>query len=373
MTAAATDKASNLTAGEMKKILSEAGISEREIRGAQQIGSLSEEHLEALFAVLAEETERGAERDVAAFERASTPAAVYGPRLTKGQRRTSAQIEELEDQIYDLCRSHQPLTVRNLFYLMVSAQLIDKSESDYKNVVIRLAGKLREQGALPWEWIVDNTRLVRRPDTHTGLEHLLRETARLYRRDLWHGLDEYVEVWCESDSIGGVLVDVTFEYDVPLYAQRGFGSKTFLFTAAEAISSIAKPTTIYYVGDFDPSGLVIRDSTEKRLRHYLSMIDDGATCEFEFVWLAVTPEQIAELELPTRPAKTKGNTHAKNWKRGQGTVEAEAIPPETMRFLIRDAIERHIPPGHLNRMRIIEEEERETLARIAMRVEEGGE
>lgn len=276
-------------------------------------------------------------------------------------------MEELREAIYDLAADHQPMTLRNLFYVMVSAGFIDKTEADYGNVVIRLAGEMREVGELPWGWIVDNTRMMRKPDTYTGLEQLLDETARFYRRDLWASLEDYVEVWCESDSISGVLYEVTEEYDVPLMPAKGFSSKAFLFESAATIAYHNKPTTIYYVGDYDPSGVVARYDVERRLMRYLERwhhFADG----FDFVHLVVTAEQVEHLDLPTKPAKTRGNTHAKSigWDEAQGTVEAEAIPPETMRSLLRDAIESHIPSGHIERLRQIETEERATLARISL-------
>jgi hypothetical protein len=284
----------------------------------------------------------------------------------KRSRRTKAEMEVLRAAVYDLCAEHQPLTVRNLYYLMVVASFIAKTERDYKLVAIRLAGEMRESGALPWGWIVDNTRLMRKPDSYAGLRGLLKQSAQLYRRDLWANLDEYVEVWCESDSIGGVLVDVTWEFDVPLMAAHGFSSKEFLYDSAAAIAAHDKPTTIYYVGDYDPSGVVIRDDVQRRLTRYLEKWHefDG---DFQFVPLAVTPEQIEEMDLPTKPPKTKKSTHAKatNWQEDQGTVEAEAIPPETMRSILREAIESHIPAGHLEALERIEEEEKSTLERLA--------
>jgi hypothetical protein len=93
------------------------------------------------------------------------------------------------------------------------------------------------------------------------------------------------------------------------------------------------------------------------------------------VTIAVTQEQINDMDLLTRPPKTKGNTHAKclRWDADQGTVEAEAIQPGTMRELLRERIESHIPSGHIEALRRIEEEERQTLLQFAADVEGGEE
>lgn len=59
------------------------------------------------------------------------------------QRRNRAQLKALKDALYELCLHLNPLTVRSLFYRAVSAQLIGKSELEYKTVV-RLAGEMRK-------------------------------------------------------------------------------------------------------------------------------------------------------------------------------------------------------------------------------------
>jgi hypothetical protein len=63
---------------------------------------------------------------------------------------------------------------------------------------------------LPYAWIIDNTRWTRRADTYDSLQHALLETARIYRRSLWTNAETRVEAWYESDSVAGVLTDVTY-------------------------------------------------------------------------------------------------------------------------------------------------------------------
>ena len=82
---------------------------------------------------------------------------VYKPRPIKRKRRTKAEMKTLKDAMLTIAVEHQPLTIRNLFYLMVSQGLIKKTENEYKNVTMRLAGVLRDNGEMPFEWIVDNS------------------------------------------------------------------------------------------------------------------------------------------------------------------------------------------------------------------------
>jgi hypothetical protein len=135
---------------------------------------------------------------------------------------------------------------------------------------------------------------------------------------------------------------VTREYDVPLMVARGHSSETFAYNAAEAMRETGKPCYVYYVGDFDPSGWQMARSLEQKLTEF------GAPVVFER--LAVNPEQIQAWDLPTRPSKVT-DTRCKAFfaELGDGTesVELDAIHPDLLRGLVRDAIEQHIDNGQL--------------------------
>jgi len=119
----------------------------------------------------------------------------YRPGPIKRKRRTRTEMEALKEAMWTIAADHKPLTIRNLFNLMVSQGLIEKTENEYKNVTMRLAGELRDSGEMPFEWIVDNTRWMRKRDTFDGLDDMLEQSIRLYRRELWTEQPYYVEVW----------------------------------------------------------------------------------------------------------------------------------------------------------------------------------
>ena len=81
--------------------------------------------------------------------------------------------------------------------------------------------------------------------------------------------------------------------------------------------------------------------------------------------MAVTQEQIADLELPTRPTK---QTDSRSASFEGESVELDAIPPTTLRQLVTDCIEQHIDADALSKTRRIEVLERETLGQFAARV-----
>jgi hypothetical protein len=276
-------------------------------------------------------------------------------RPTKRSRRTRAEIENIEVWAELLLKDDHPMTVRQLYYRLVSEGIIDKTEQEYKTLV-RLLGVLRREGELPFDWIADNTRWQRVPATHSSLAACLKETADLYRRDLWRDQDAYVEVWLEKDALSGVLYRETAPYGVPLMVCRGYASLSFLHGAAESIAAQEKPAYIYYFGDFDPSGLDISRKVEENLREF------APDADITFERVAVNEQQIETMKLPTRPTK-KSDTRSRNF--GKVSVEVDAIPPAALRALVRDCIENHIDQQALALTRQIEENERGILRTFA--------
>ena len=84
--------------------------------------------------------------------------------------------------------------------------------------------------------------------------------------------------------------------------------------------------------------------------------------EIHFRRLAVNPEQINTLSLPSRPAKAS-DSRAKSFS--GATVEAEAIPVAIMQQIVREAIEEFIDPRLLHLSEIAGKSERELLLRWA--------
>jgi hypothetical protein len=196
---------------------------------------------------------------------------------------------------------------------------------------------------------------MRKPDSYSGLEDFLEAQARFYRRNIWNSIDDYVEIWCEKDALSGVLYSETERYDVPLMISRGFASRSFLHDAAQTIIHEGKPAYLYYFGDHDPSGVFIDRKIEETIREFAP----GAEIHFERV--AVLPEQIKEMSLPTRPSK-KSDKRCKGFE-GE-SVEVDAIPPQTIRSMARYCIEHHIPRDVLDREVRTEKSERETLRQM---------
>ena len=57
------------------------------------------------------------------------------------------------------------MTVRGVFYRLVSAGLIGKNEREYNATVVRLLLAMRRDGSIPYPWVADGTRWTRKPVT----------------------------------------------------------------------------------------------------------------------------------------------------------------------------------------------------------------
>lgn len=274
-------------------------------------------------------------------------------------RRSSAEVEDLRQTILEIVGEHEQLTIRHLFYLMVSRGVIDKTEVEYNNVVVRLALQLRRSGDIPFGRIVDGSRLYRVPRTYGSIQDALDDTARLYRRDYWRQADRLVEVWCEKDAISGFLYDVTGPLGIPLMVTRGFSSESIVQTIAEETRADARPLAILFVSDLDPSGDLMPTDVIRRIRFYAPEAD------VRLERVAVTREQASAMDLPTRPTKRDKNRHATTFE-GE-SVEVDAMPPAILKALLQTSIEAYMDADRLRILREAEASEREQLRMFARR------
>jgi hypothetical protein len=248
----------------------------------------------------------------------------------------------------------QPATVRQLYYQLVSRAIIEKTELAYKALVHNLT-VMRRAHEVPFNWLADHTRWMRKPTTYRSLQDMLKSQQEFYRRALWDEQDCYVEVWLEKDALAGVLVEITDQFDVPLMVTRGYPSLSYLHAAATQIAAKGKPAFLYYFGDYDPSGVDITRAVEEGIREL------APDAEIVFVRLAVTPEQIGAWRLPTRPTKA---TDSRSRGFAGDSVEVDAIAPADLRALVSDCITGHIDRAALDRLKLIEDQERLTLAKV---------
>lgn len=287
----------------------------------------------------------------------------YKASPVKRERRTNAQLAQVDAAIVAAVEADAPVTLRGVFYRVVSAGAISKTEKGYQ-LVSRQLLKLRRNGVVPYSDITDGSRWTFKPRTWNSVDQMLQDASESYRRALWHDQPVYVEVLSEKDAITGAVSQVCREWDVPLGIVRGYSSETFVWqTASELERQIDddKHCYIYQLGDHDPSGVDAWRAFKERIMEFL---DEWVWDAEEFVTferLAVTPEQIDSMGLLTRPTKS---TDTRSAGFDGESVEVDAIPANELRRIVRQAIEQHIPREALESERRIEQSERETFLRL---------
>lgn len=277
-----------------------------------------------------------------------------------GKRRTKAEMEEIRQSIEETLREDRPMTVRQVFYRMAVKNVVPKQESRGYNTVQRLLAEMRREGRIPFSWIVDSSRTVRRATTFDSAEEALRRTAQTYRRDLWASTDVHVQMWLEKEALAGVLWQTTEKWDVPLWVNGGYSSITYLHNGANEINramDAGNTVFVYNFGDHDPSGV---DAWEKLQEDLSEWVRSPSRVRFER--LAVTPKQIRKWDLPSRMTKTS-DPRSKNFE-GR-SVELDAIPPDKLKELVERCVTRHVSERQLEQIRQIEREEEKTLHQFA--------
>ena len=283
----------------------------------------------------------------------------YQASRLKRRRATKDEMEVRAQFLIDYAVEHAPVTIRQLFYAATVADLpgIEKSEAGYNKVQAQVL-ELRRAGRLPYRCISDATRYMRKPRTYDGWEAALQNTAQLYRKNLWAGSDVEVEIWLEKSALAGVLYPVTSEYDVPLMPTGGYTSETFAYGAVNEMRGTGKTLVIYALYDFDRSGQDAAYSLHEKVERFGAEFDVPVW----FYHLGLTHDQVQDLDLPTRPAK-RNSVADKRWPYDYA-AELDAIPPDTIRDMVRGAIEDHLPADELEHLKRVEVAERETLMRF---------
>ncbi len=295
---------------------------------------------------------------------ARQPVSPYVASHIKRHRATGGEVDRRRIDLLEITREVKPATVRQVFYQATVRGIVEKTEAGY-TIVQRELVYLRMHGLMPWDWLADNTRWMRKPRTWRDPAEALEATAALYRKALWADAEVQVEIWLEKDALSGVIYNICSHFDVPLMVTRGYASLSFLFAAAEKIVDLDRPAYIYHLGDFDPSGVDAGRKIEETLRHL------APEAEISFRRLAVTPEQIDLWELPSRPTK-QSDTRAKKFGSAI-SVELDAISPDMLRLLVERAIERHLPRDQYAMLKAAEESERDGMKQWAAALRGGGE
>ena len=291
--------------------------------------------------------------------------------MSRGRAQHSKDIIEAS---YEILEEIEPATVRAVCYKPFVRRLIKSMAKSETNKISRLLRLPREDGEIPWEWIVDETREAERVSAWDNPRAYAKAVVRSYRRDYWSQQPIVVEVWSEKGTVRGTLAPVLKEYGVTFRVMHGYGSATDLHQIAKETEN--EPVLVLYVGDWDPSGLCMSEhDLPGRLKKY-----DGGHVVLKRI--SLTQGQLAG--LPGFPAKDKSKDkrykwYIKNYGALQGVSdenvecwELDALDPNILRDCVRQAIEEEIEWAAWERCKVTERAEQVSLKTVMAGWKMGG-
>ena len=250
----------------------------------------------------------------------------------KGRGKAQRSLD-LIAAMHEIAEAAQPITGRGVGYKLFTRGLIASVSRSEMARVYRLLLTAREQGIIPWDWIVDETRAIERVPTWADPDEYARATVQDYRRDFWNQQPVRCEVWSEKGTVRGVLQPVLDEYAVGFRVMHGFSGATTIYDVAQ--DDDGRELIVIYVGDLDPSGMYM---SEKDLPDRLSKYDGD---HVKLRRIALTRAQAHG--LPPFPATDKRNDPRFKWFvaiHGHQCWELDAMDPNDLRDCVENAFDK---------------------------------
>ena len=243
----------------------------------------------------------------------------------------------LREAVHQLLLDHAasgelPTSNRFLYYELVQRGVLDKEKTRQRgrgsDQDLSDASKwLRDEGFVPWSWIVDETRSLILWEYADSVAAYLRAQVAHARIDCWDGQPPPL-ILCESRTFGGVLTrTLAGDYLCPVAATNG---QVGGFLHTNVVPTLLGNTrSVLYVGDFDHQGAQIEQNTRRVL-----VREAG---DREWTRVALTADQAVGLEVKFgidrryKPARTAPK------------VEVEALGQSVVTGIVRDALDELLP------------------------------
>lgn len=273
-------------------------------------------------------------------------------------RKTMARIALANAILEDLAAQGYRISLRQLYYQLVSKGEIPNSQKEYKKLGDTL-NKARLAGLVDWSSLEDRGRSLK--GWSGGYDTPAQYVEGLdngYFKDWWEGQDNYVEVWVEKDALVNVVERPCDRHRVRYFSCRGYSSASEQYQAGKRFArqdASGRTCHILHLGDHDPSGLdMTRDNDDKV--HMFSGISVNVHR------IALNMDQVEELKPPPNPAKmTDSRVGGYIARHGRKSWELDALPPA----YIDKLIDRHLRELiDAETMQAVKEREREESAEL---------
>lgn len=270
--------------------------------------------------------------------------------------------EWIIEQSIDVLSHYEPgvLTIRGLHYQLVSRGMTNDIQH-YKRVVAA-TGVARWDGRIGFDAFSDRDRsLATLTESEPSVLEDKIDTAKeqvglwmeSYSLNRWENQPYYPEVFIEKKALEGVFYKPCQREGVALGACKGYPSLTFLHDATMRFRRAerqGKQPIILYFGDYDPSG----EDIPRALKENIVALG----CEsIEVRRICLMERQVIDWNLPPAPTKVT-DSRSVHWD-GLGQVELDAVKPEKLVALLRQAIHEIFDTDLYEELMDREKEERE--------------
>lgn len=247
------------------------------------------------------------------------------------------------------------MTLRQLYYQFVTKNWLENTERSYKKLA-SIVSDGRLAGLIDWSAIEDRGRRPEAPPEFEDLKELTAAALNSYRLPRWEGQENCVELWVEKQALAGVLQPLASEFHVTLMVNKGYSSQSAMYEAARRfLGQRERSPVLLYLGDHDPSGEdMVRDIRERMEMFGVEGIDVRK--------VALTMAQIKKHQPPPNPAKTTDSRFERYAaKHGDESWEVDALPPEVLSDLIRNAFSSLVDMKMMDEVKEREEDDKERL------------
>lgn len=256
-------------------------------------------------------------------------------------------------------REFWPLSDRQIHYPLLNDPPLrhaSKPDSVYRNdrqsykSLVDLLTRARLVGLIPMSAIQDETRPVVTWETWQDVRGFIRteldDLLTGYWRNLMQSQPNHIEILVEKNTVASIVKTVAMKFCIPMTSGRGFCSLPPRYQMAKRFEESGKENLIILIAsDFDPDGEEIARSFARSMR------DDFGISSIHPIKMALTSEQVRRFNLaPQMLAKETSPNYAKFVTEfGENVYELEAIPPDTLQMLVREAIDSVINVKLFNR------------------------
>lgn len=258
--------------------------------------------------------------------------------------RLSKANKERLDAVNEIIKEYQAdgytLTLRQLYYQLVSRDVIPNKQAEYSKLSTLLK-EGRMGGIVDWDAIEDRLRRPSEPSSWDSPKDAMEALISQYQLPRMSLQKSYIEVWVEKDALSGVLKRITEKYHIPILVNRGYSSVSAMYDAyrrfAARLDDDKEDVIIFYLGDFDPSGMDMIRDVEDRIKEFAKK--HYTDFPLKVIPIALTREQIKQYNPPPNPAKlTDPRAKAFVKEHGGTSWEVDALPPNILNSLLEEAI-----------------------------------